>query len=271
MYEEYWGFSEKPFENTPDPKFLYCSAQHEEALMRMLYASREQKGAVLLTGEVGSGKTLLSRVLIGKLNEESSKYSVSLVVNPAIPSLDLLKEIVYQLGCDVSKDDSKLDILHKLNEVLYRNLVEERHSIIIIDEAQAINDETTFEEMRLILNFHSNERFPLTLLLLGQPELKEKIKNIRQLEQRFSLRYHLQNLNFEETTGYIKHRCRVAQREGDVFTDTSCRLIYEFTDGIPRKINNICDLSLLIGFGKKADAVDESITQAVIEDMRQQS
>src|SRR3989338_674613 len=257
MYEEYWGFSEKPFENTPDPKFLYCSAQHEEALMRMLYASREQKGAVLLTGEVGSGKTLLSRVLIGKLNEESSKYSVSLVVNPAIPSLDLLKEIVYQLGCEVSKDDSKL--------------VEDSHSIIIVDEAQAINDETTFEEMRLILNFHSNERFPLTLLLLGQPELKEKIKNIRQLEQRFSLRYHLQNLNFEETAGYIKHRCRVAQREENVFTDTSCRLIYEFTDGIQRKINNICDLSLLIGFGKKADAVDESITQAVIEDMRQQS
>ena len=271
MYEEYWGFLEKPFENSPDPRFLYCSTQHEEALMRMMYTVRERKGAALLTGEYGSGKTLLSRVLIGKFSEEFSRYSISLVVNPAISPLDLLKEIVYQLGCSVSNSDSKVDILHRLNEVLYRNLLEERHSVIIIDEAQAIEDEASFEEMRLLLNFQSNERFLLTLLLLGQPELKEKVNRIRQLEQRFSLRYHLQNLSFEETAEYILHRCRVAQREDRIFTDGACRLIYEWTEGIPRKINNICDLGLLIGFGKKANRIDESIVEAVIEDIRQQS
>lgn len=273
MYEEYWGFSEKPFENSPDPRFLYCSTQHEEALMRMLYAVKERKGAALLTGEYGSGKTLLSRVLISKLNEESSRYSISLVVNPAIPPLDLLKEVVYQLGCDVSKDDDKVEILHKLNEVLYKNLIDDRHSVIIIDEAQAISDDISFEEIRLLLNFQSNERFLLTLLLLGQPELKEKINRIPQLEQRFSLRYHLQNLNYEETVEYISHRCKVAQRNGGatVFTDEACRLIYEWTDGIPRKINNVCDLSLLIGYGSKANAVDESIVKGVVEDLRQQS
>lgn len=271
MYEQYWGFVEKPFENSPDPRFLYCSTQHEEALMRMLYAVREKKAAALLTGEYGSGKTLLSRVLVTKLNEESDRYSVSLVVNPAIPSLDLLKEIVYQLGCDVSKDESKIDLLHKLNDVLYRNLVEGKHTIIIIDEAQAINDETSFEELRLLLNFQSDDRFFLTLLLIGQPELKEKIKNIKQLEQRFSLRYHLENLNPEETAEYISHRCRVAQREERVFTDGACRLIYEWTKGIPRKINNICDLSLLIGYGKRVNEIDEPITRAVVEDLKQQS
>lgn len=271
MYEEYWGFKEKPFENSPDPRFLYCSTQHEEALMRMLYAVKERKGAVLLTGEYGSGKTLLSRVLISKLNEESSRYNISLVVNPAIPPLDLLKEIVYQLGCDVSKEDDKVDILHKLNEALYKNLIEDRHSIIIIDEAQAIDDDASFEEMRLLLNFQSNERFLLTLLLLGQPELKDKVNRIKQLEQRFSLRYHLENLSFEETSGYISHRCQVALGNGEVFTDGANRLIYEWTEGIPRKINNICDLSLLIGFGNKAKQIDELIVEAVIEDIRQQS
>ncbi len=271
MYEEYWGFIEKPFENSPDPRFLYCSAQHEEALMRMLYAVRERKGAALLTGEYGSGKTLLSRVVIGKLNEEANRYSISLVVNPAIPPLDLLREIVYQLGCEVSKDDDKLDILHKLNEVLFKNLTDEKHSVIIIDEAQAIDDETSFEEIRLLLNFQSNERFLLTLLLLGQPELKEKINRIKQLEQRFSLRYHLQNLSYEETVEYIIHRCRVAQREDKIFTAGSYRLIYEWTEGIPRKINNICDISLLIGYGNKANEIGESIVKAVVEDLRQQS
>jgi len=271
MYEEYWGFSEKPFENSPDPRFLYCSSQHEEALMRMLYAVRERKGAALLTGEYGGGKTLLSRVIITKLNEESSKYSVSLVVNPAIPPLDLLREVIYQLGCDVSRDDNKVDLLHKLNEVLYKNLLEEKHSIIIVDEAQAITEDESFEEIRLLLNFQSNERFLLTLLLLGQPELKDKINRIKQLEQRFSLRYHLRNLSFEETVEYIVHRCRVARREEKIFTEEACRLIYEWTEGIPRKINNICDLSLLIGFGKKSDLIDESIAKAVIEDIRQQS
>jgi len=271
MYENYWGLKEKPFENTPDPHFLYYSSQHEEALSRMLYAIRERKGAAMLTGEYGSGKTLLSRVLITKLNDESNKYSISLVVNPAIPPMDLLKEVVYQLGCDVSKGDDKIDIIHKLNEVLYKNLIEAKHSIIIIDEAQAISDETSFEEIRLLLNFQSNERFLLTLLLLGQPELKDKINRIKQLEQRFSLRYHLQNLSFEETAEYISHRCRVAQKEDKIFTDDSCRLIYEFTEGVPRKINNICDLSLLIGFGKGANEIDEPIVKTVIEDVRQQS
>lgn len=269
MYNDYWGFGEKPFENTPDPRFFYCSTRHEEALMRLLYAVEERKGSAMLSGEYGSGKTLLSRVILSKLLQEEEKYKVALIVNPAIPVLELLSEIVYQLGYQTLREDRKIDILRKLNEILYKTAEDNKHTVIIIDEAQVIEDESVFEELRLLLNFQLNERFLLTLLLLGQPELKEKIEVLPQLKQRLALSYHLTNLTEPETKGYIEHRSKVAGRQESIFSPEACRLIYEYSQGIPRQINNLCDLSLVIGMGERATQIDERIAKEVINDFQQ--
>lgn len=261
--------TENPFENTPDPHFFYCSLKHEEALTRLLYVIDERKGSAMLSGEYGSGKTLVSRIIMAKLLEQDDKYKVALIVNPAIPVLELLSEIVYQLGRETHPTDRKIDTLRSLNEVLYKTCENNKHTIVIIDEAQAIEDERIFEELRLLLNFQLNERFLLTLILLGQPELRAKIEKLPQLEQRISLRYHLTNLTESETKGYIEHRCKVAGRAEPIFLPETYNLIYEYSQGVPRKINNLCDLSLVIGMGEKAEYIDQRIIQEVIDDFKQ--
>lgn len=268
MYQKYWGFKEKPFENTPDPRFMYHSSKHQEALTRLLYAVREKKGAAMLSGDYGAGKTLISRVLVTKLLSENDRYKVVLVVNPAIPKEEILSEIVYQFGEEITKENRKSDLLHKLNDVLYRNMNDKKHSVIIIDEAQAIKDESVFDELRLLLNFQLNEVFLLTLLLLGQPELKDKIDKIPPLKQRLAISYHLDTLDLNETREYIDHRCRVAGRDEPVFSDDAIKLIYRASKGIPREINNICDLCLVIGVGNKVTLIDEDTAFEVIRDLK---
>lgn len=154
MYEVYWGFKEKPFENTPDPRFYFCSPKHEEALTRLLYAVDARKGAVMLTGEYGSGKTLLSRVLLTKLAQKENEYNFALVVNPAITRIELLNEILYQLEEKNTMKEAKFDILRQLNDIFYKTYQDNKHTVIIVDETQAIEDESVFEEMRLLLNFN---------------------------------------------------------------------------------------------------------------------
>lgn len=266
MYLDYWHFKEKPFENTPDPRFFYCSRRHEEALMRFLYALQERKAAFMLSGEYGSGKTLLSRVVIGRLMQKEDEYKVALIVNPAISALEILNEIVYQLGGDGAKQNQKTDALRQLNDMLYRASQLNKHVVIIIDEAQAISDESAFEELRLLLNFQTNERFLFTLVLLGQPDLIEKIERIPQLKQRLALRYHLTKLTEPEARSYIEHRCKVAGRQEPVFSEEAHRIIYEYSGGIPRQMNNFCDLSLVIGMGEKAACIDDRIARLVVHD-----
>ena len=267
MYEAYCGLREKPFENTPDPRFIYYSQRHEEALSRMLYVIRERKGAGILTGEYGSGKTLLSRVLLEELSSE--QYHSALIFNPMLPSMELVKEIIYQLGGDTSSLLSKTDLLHYLNDILYKNRDDDKNTVIVVDEAQAISEESGFEELRLLLNFQLNDNFLLTLILLGQPELKEKIKNLPQLRQRLAVRYHLKALSPEETKEYIQHRLKVAGSKERVFLDNAFSEIYRFSGGIPRKINNICDMALLIGDGEGLDEINEETIREVAEDLEE--
>jgi len=269
MYNNHWGFNKKPFENTPDPQFMYYSKQHVEALSRLLYAVGQKKGAAILTGEYGSGKTVISRIIANKLLQKENEYNIALIVNPAISTIEMLREILYQFGGETGKESQKIEILRLLNERLYENMRAERHAVIMIDEAQAIDSESVFEEIRLLLNFQSNDKFLLTLLLLGQPELKQKVGRIPQLEQRFSVKYHLNNLNFEETINYIQHRCQTAGRKERIFTDSAYKLIHKISAGIPRKINNICDISLMLGYAKKLEIIDEDIIKAVAEDLKE--
>lgn len=267
MYEEYWKLQEKPFENTPDPHFLYYSQRHEEALSRMLYAIRERKGAAILTGEYGSGKTLLSRVLLDELSND--QYQSALIFNPRLPPLELIKEIIYQLGKDVASLISKTELLHSLNEILYKNKNDNKNTVIVVDEAQAIGEEDSFEELRLLLNFQLNENFLLTLILLGQPELKGKIDNLPQLRQRLAVRYHLKALTEIETKEYIEHRLGVAGAKQEIFSEEAFKEIYYFSAGIPRRINNICDMALLVGCGEGLDKIGKKVIKEVAEDLEE--
>lgn len=265
MYTKYWKLIEKPFENTPDPRFVFYSKKHDEALVRMMYAIKEEKGATMLSGEYGSGKTLLSRIIIDELIKNGT-YEVALVTYPYLTSTQFLQELIYQLE-NISMKGNKPTLLHHLQDRFLKNFQEGKKTIVIIDEAQIIKDRDTFEELRLLLNFQLNNKFLLTLMLIGQPELIKKVNNIPQFEQRLGIRYHLKALERDETENYIKHRLEVAGRLEPIFTEDGIDAIYEYSKGIPRKINNVCDIALLIAYGQEAKEINSNILQYVIGDL----
>lgn len=265
MYEKYWNLQRKPFENTPDPLFLYHSGKHDEALMRLLYAVKERKGAAILTGEYGTGKTTITRSLLETLRSESG-YEVVLIANPSLSVNEFLTEILHQLNVE-GVPKKKIDLLRKLEAVLQENLRNQRHTVIIIDEAQNIKRKETLEELRMLLNFQLNDQFLLTLILVGQPEVKQTLNKIKQFKQRLSIRYNLKLLDEIETKEYIQYRLRVAGREIATFSDRSFQLIHTYSKGAPRDINNICDLSLLLGSFKNKAEIDQGVTEEVIQDM----
>lgn len=268
MYKDYWKLLEKPFENTPDPRFIYYSQRHEEALSRMLYAVKEKKGAAMLTGEYGSGKTLLTRVLWQEL-QKGNHYQSVFILNPLLSGLEFIQEIVSQLS-GTEAPPSKINLFHSLHKILYSNFNAGKHTVMIIDEAQAISVNEIFEEIRLLLNFQLNDSFLLTLVLLGQPELKEKINNLPQLRQRVAVIYHLSALSQEETKGYVKHRLEVAQAKTEIFQKDAFIEIYRYSGGIPRRINNICDMALLIGCSEELTKVNGPLIVEVAEDLEEE-
>lgn len=267
MYRSYWGFTEKPFENTPDPRFFYATPKHEEALMRMLYAVKEHKSAAMLSGEYGSGKTLLTRLITSHLLTDNNKYNVAVIINPDITGDELLEEIIYQLGKTPTPNYHKGNLLRELNTLLYDISQQNKHTVIIIDEAQAVRDEKTLEELRLLLNFQLNDRFLLTLLLFGQPELRQKVSCVKQFEQRLALRYHLYHLAETEIYGYVKHRCGVAGAQQEIFTPEACHTMHVFSEGIPRLINTICDTALLVGMNQELKEINHDIVEEVAIDL----
>src|SRR5687768_3444828 len=196
MYEAYWQLSEPPFDNSPNPKFLYLSPEHEEALVRLVYTVRHRKGCGMLIGEYGCGKTTLSRALIQRL--EAERYEIGLLTNPSWTAVDFLRESLYQLGVE-SKANTKAELLHQLNEVFFRNFREGRDTVIIVDEAQLIDDDSVFEELRLLMNFQTDDRFLVTILLIGSPELAGKVRRLKHLDQRITIRYHLNTLDAAHT------------------------------------------------------------------------
>jgi general secretion pathway protein A len=263
MYEGYWGLKEKPFQNTPDPRFLYYSPQHEESLARLVYSVEEQMGAAMLTGEYGSGKTVMAQALLDKLSVD--KYKIALITNPQLTYIELLMAIATSLGAKnlpMKKTEILTNVLvDALNNILLNNVKNGKETVIIIDEAHIIDDIKTFDELRLLLNFQLRDRFLLTLLLLGQPELKEKIDQVKQFEQRIGVKCHLGPLNLEDTKKYIIHRLRVAGSSKPIFSDESMDLINDRSGGLPRLINRVCHMSLLAGFAKKAKKIDKKIVQ----------
>ena len=266
MYEAYWGLKEKPFQNTPDPRFLYHSPQHEEALSRLIYAVQESVGAALLTGVFGCGKTLLGRSLMKELNQE--KYKVAFITNPQMSYIELLMLITQELGV-TGLPTHRTEVLANvvflsLRDILNKNYRERKETVIVVDEAHIIQDSEVFEGLRLLMNLQLDDRFLLTLILLGQPELRTKVDEFRQLEQRINIKCHLDNLSQEDTEKYIAHRFKVAGGEEFPFTDETLKAIFDYSGGIPRRINRLCDLCLLGSFGKQLKKIDkETVTEEI--------
>lgn len=260
MYEDYYGFKVKPFSKTPDPRFLYMSNAHAEALARLQYGV-EEKEFILLTGAIGSGKTTLSRALIDSLN---SSHQIVLIINPRLSPINLLKTLAIGIGIDQPLR-SRNKILEDIYNSLYNLYTEGRVPVIIIDEAQLIPSKDTFEEIRLLTNFQLDDTNLLSLILIGQPDLRKRLerKTYQSLRQRIGLLYHLEGLSEEEVIAYINYRMSVAGREERTFTDGAIRSIHRHSGGIPRKINNLCTYALLEGFGRGVNLIDENIIEDV--------
>lgn len=263
MYEAYWKLQKKAFENTPDPEFLYLSSQHEEALARLLYAVRERKGAAVLTGVFGCGKTVLGQAILKELSDD--RYKIVFINYPLLSHIEFLLAVATSLGSrDLPTKKTEIltnFILDSLNNVLLNNVRDGKDSVVIIDEAHVIEDAQIFESLRLLLNFQLPDRFLLTLLLFGQPELRDKVELNKQFEQRIAIKCHLTNITLEDTKGYIIHRLKIAGRDAPIFTNEAMEAIFEHTGGIPRRINRLCDICLVAGFGKNLGQIDKPTVQ----------
>ncbi len=269
MYREYWKLKEMPFENTPNPHFLYYSPPHEEGLSRLLYVVEQRKGAGMLTGVFGCGKTVLARALFDTLNK--NVYQIAFINNPHLKSVEFLRAVARQLGAEHLPEkltEMSTDyFLEVINNILLNNVKDGKETLVIVDEAHVIEDAEVYEELRLLLNFQLEDRFLLTLLLMGQPELKARIHKNKQLVQRIAMGYHLEPLNKEEMPKYIAHRLEVAGGHKEIFTKDAVELIFTNSGGIPRRINQICDISLVTGFSKKAGKINAEIVNEAVDNL----
>lgn len=260
-----------PFENVNDPSFLYHSSQHKEALARMQYAVQQKKLGVLLVGEYGTGKTFLSRILKRSVSED--KFVFIFITNPRFNSLDFIKEINYQLGgkIDELSKPTKMDYLRSIRNSFQEHKEKELFVVLVVDEAQSIKEDDLLEEIRLLLNIQSEESTYFTLVLMGQPQLEIEIEKIPQFKQRLSIRYTLDFLSSQETKEYIEHRLKVAGTQRKIFTDDAYQEIFSISRGMPRAINNICDLSLLNAFIQKQGMINKEIVLHVAQDLGESS
>ncbi len=254
MYQSYYGLTEMPFHITPDPKFLYLSPPHQEALQHLKYGVTERKGFIVLVGEVGCGKTTLCRKFLSEL--DSAHYDTALVLNPRLTETQMLKAILTELG-ETKLARSKNDLVAQMNTVLLARIEAGREIVLIIDEAQNLSFEV-FEQVRLLSNLETDKQKLLQIVLMGQPELKEKLaaEELRQLRQRILVHYELRPLTRPEMDHYIQHRLTLAGSGGRPrFTPWALRHLYRHSRGIPRIINNLCDKSLLSAFIRDSDEV----------------
>jgi general secretion pathway protein A len=262
MYEEYYGFTEKPFSLTPDPKYLFKSTSHANAFELLQYAIRRREGFVVITGDIGTGKTTLCRAI---LEQTDRKTFTALVLNPFLAENDLLRSILQEFGI-VSRDEikrgrlagvTKQELIETLNDFLLSLQSLGARALLIIDEAQNLPLQV-LEQIRILSNLETEKEKLLQIVLVGQPNLKEVLRRpeLRQLDQRVSIRYDLTPLTADETSAYVQHRLSVAGGGAVVtFTPKALVRVYRFTAGIPRLINLLCDRALLAGFSAHTNRI----------------
>jgi general secretion pathway protein A len=265
VYLDYFGLTEPPFDITPNPRFLFYSAKHREAFNHLLYGIRERKGFVQLTGEVGAGKTTLCRALLEALD---GQFSTALILNPALDADLLMKAIAMEFGLEVKGMD-RLEIIAELNYFLLQQLERGKDTVLIIDEAQDLNDEL-LEQVRLLSNLEIDNRKLLQIVLMGQPELRDRLNQhrLRQLRQRITVRYHLRPLNRHEVSHYVQHRLHVSGGNGTpCFSPAALWRVYRYSKGIPRLVNAVCDKALLAGFVQQRERINFGMVGRAIREL----
>jgi general secretion pathway protein A len=262
MYLTFYGLTEKPFNATPDPRFLYMSPAHREALAQLQYGVQEQKGFLVLTGQVGTGKTTLLHTLRQRLNGQTA---ISFVVHSTLPFDGILEYVLEDLGI-AKGGESRAQRLIALNHFLIERERTGQSTVLVLDEAQNL-DPATLEQVRLLSNFESSTSKLLQILLVGQPELKARLQlpELKQLKQRIGLRCQIPPLNRQETREYIRTRLRIAgARDVGMFSDAAVDGITEYSGGIPRLINMVCDHCLLFGYADQKRRIDrQTVSQAI--------
>ena len=244
MYLEHFNLTERPFSITPDPRFLYMSARHREALAHLLYGLGDGGGFVQLTGEVGTGKTTICRCLLEQIPDN---VDLALVLNPKVTAIELIATVCDELGVVYDeKDVSVKSLTDVLNRYLLDAYARGRHTVLIIDEAQNLSADV-LEQVRLLTNLETSTQKLLQIILIGQPELRTLLarEDMRQLAQRVTARYHLEPISREETSAYIKHRLQICGTSQPVFNKRALDRIQQLSGGIPRLINVLCDRSML--------------------------
>ncbi len=266
MYEEFFGLSARPFQKTPDPAFLYRGRKHAEALTRMIYAAEERE-LMVLTGEIGAGKTTLTRALADELPED--RYRIVLLINPRISALQLLQALAERLGLE-NAPRQRVRLLEAVQARLYELDQQGVTPVLIIDEAQMLPGKDIFDELRLITNYQLDDRNLLAVLLVGQPELSRRLAHpsYRALQQRVGIRYHLEALDEQEVREYVDFRTEVAGRGAPLFTTEAVAALFRLSGGIPRVINNLAASALLSGFGKGEDPVDAASVEDAARELQ---
>jgi type II secretory pathway predicted ATPase ExeA len=264
VFEEYFGLTSKPFGKTPDPAFLYESNQHREALARLEYAV-DEKELALLTGDIGSGKTTLSRALLDRVGDSRP---VVLIINPRLTPTQLLRGVARGLGIEPAR--FRNDLLDQIHTKLFELYEADREPVLMIDEAQLIPSKATFDEIRLLTNFQMDDQNLLSVVLIGQPELESRLDRdaYAPLRQRIGMRYSLGPLSLEETIAYIEHRIRVAGGSRNPFSRQAMEEIYTLSGGIPRLINTLATTALLDAFGEDAGTIDPNRVAAAAREHR---
>jgi len=267
MYCNFFGFSERPFDLTPDPKFLYLSRCHVEMLAALTYGIHERRGFITMVGEVGTGKTLLLNTVLDRLDKNTK---VAYIFNTDLTFRQMLVTALVDLGLPKSVNKfSKDRALQRLNDFAIRQLPLGGNVVLIVDEAQNLK-QRSMENLRLISNLETHKHKLVQIVLSGQPELDTKLNQpeLRQLVQRISLKRYITALNEKETYEYIRHRLRIANYKGpSLFNQRTQQLIWEYSGGVPRKINVLCDNALLIGYGLKKKKIDTDVVKEAINDL----
>ena len=267
MYQSFYGFREMPFNITPDPNFLFLSPTHMEALQHLRYGVSEKKGFIVLTGEVGCGKMTLCRKFLNELEPEN--YETALILNPRLSETQLLRAILAELG-EETKARARDELMQHLNRSLLERIHAQKDIVVIIDESQNLTFEA-LEHLRLLSNLETDKQKLFQIILLGQPELEDKLnqERLRQLKQRILVHYKLRALSSEQMMHYIQHRLAMAGGMGRPnFTNPAFKKIYSSSRGIPRLINNICDKSLLSAFIRSSDEVNYWDVRRAVKELK---
>lgn len=265
MYKEFYGFESQPFGNTPNAQSLYLTRQHREALNHLLYCLVNRKGFMLLTGEIGAGKSTICRAALERLDES---FETAWIMNPCVQEASLLKAIALELDMPVDCNDS-VEVLHNFNKYLVDRYIQGKIPILIIDEAQNLSRES-LEQVRLLSNLETGQDKLLQIVLVGQPELRQTINHpsLLQLKQRIPVQYHLKRLTKSELIAYIDYQIKkAAPKISPVFTKSAIWKIHQFTKGIPRMINCVCDKSLLAGYVYKNNEISLGMVGRAIREI----